>query len=203
MNSIKFNKTFFVKSIVNSVKLKEFFGMEVAFLGYSNSGKSSILNCITNNKKLARVSKLPGRTRTINFFSVLSDFRLLDFPGYGYSKIDHLTNTVLHKSLLFYLKNRKCLYGVVIISDIRVALKPLDSMILKALKYKLFPILLVLTKSDKVSRQKLAIKLLYINNILLKFNPNIVVCSFSKFKKSDIFFIQNQLYKWYKLYRCI
>ncbi|WP_232036998.1 ribosome biogenesis GTP-binding protein YihA/YsxC [Buchnera aphidicola] len=200
---MQFNKTFFLKSIVNSFNLEDFIGIEVALLGYSNSGKSSMINCITNNKKLARVSKLPGRTRTINFFSIVSDFRLLDFPGYGYSKIDHVTKKLLNKSLFFYLKNRKCLRGIVILSDIRVAIKSLDLTILRTLQHKLLPILLVLTKSDKVSKQQLTKKLLYINDILLDLNINVTVCSFSKFIKSDIFFIQNQLYKWYLLYRCM
>ncbi|VFP78254.1 Probable GTP-binding protein EngB [Buchnera aphidicola (Cinara cuneomaculata)] len=203
MSRLLFNKTMFLKSIVNTVELEDFFGMEVAFLGYSNSGKSSMLNCITNNKKLARVSKLPGRTRTINFFSVVSDFRILDFPGYGYSKIDHITKTLLYKSLLYYLTNRKSLYGVVILSDVRFFIKPFDLIILKKLQSKLFPILLVLTKSDKVSKQKLIVQLSYVRNQLSNINKNVIICSFSKFKQPDILFLQNQLCKWYSLYRCI
>ncbi|VFP88538.1 Probable GTP-binding protein EngB [Buchnera aphidicola (Cinara piceae)] len=201
MKSINFNKTFFLKGIINYHELKYFSGIEIAFLGYSNSGKSSIINCLANNKKLARVSKLPGRTSTINFFNVLSDFRIVDFPGYGYSKINNFTKKLLEKNIFFYLKYRKCLNGIVILSDIRLPMKIYDKMILKILKDSLLPILIILTKSDKVSKKNKIERLLHLRKKLSHLNMNITIFSFSKKNKSDIFFLQNQLSEWYFLYK--
>ncbi|VFP81559.1 ribosome biogenesis GTP-binding protein YihA/YsxC [Buchnera aphidicola] len=201
MKYINFNKTFFLKSIINCCELKYFSGIEIAFLGYSNSGKSTIINCLSNNKKLARVSRSPGCTSTINFFNVLLDFRLVDFPGYGYSKIDNFTQKLLEKNIFFYLQNRKCLKAIVILSDIRFSIKSLDKIILSILKHSLLPILIILTKSDKVSKYNKIKKLLHLRKEISSLNMNITVCSFSKFNKSDIFFIKNQLSTWYFLYK--
>lgn len=197
MNNIKFDKTFFLKSVIDCYLLKEFFGVEIAFLGYSNSGKSSIINCLTNKKKLARVSKLPGRTRTINFFHVCSNLRIVDFPGYGYSKIDICTKKLLQKNLIFYLKNRQCLKGIVIMSDIRASLKTNDEMILKIMKYRLLPVLIVLTKSDKISKQQEKVAVLNLQTKISYWRMNITVCSFSKYATSNISLVINTLSLWY------
>ncbi|MGI4816603.1 MAG: ribosome biogenesis GTP-binding protein YihA/YsxC [Janthinobacterium lividum] len=197
---MKFDKTSFLKSIINTCELEDFSGIEVAVLGYSNSGKSSLLNVLTNNKKLARVSKLPGRTRTINIFNVTSDFRMIDFPGYGYSTINLLTKKLLDKSLFFYLRHRLCLHGVVILSDIRYSLKLLDLKILKILQKRLVSILFVLTKSDKISKQKKIIQISQIRKKISILNMDITVLSFSKFSKLDISVIRYHLSLWYHLF---
>ncbi|VFP77851.1 ribosome biogenesis GTP-binding protein YihA/YsxC [Buchnera aphidicola] len=200
MNNIKFNKTSFLKSIINTCELEDFSGIEIAVLGYSNSGKSSLLNVLTNNKKLARVSKLPGRTRTINVFDVMSSFRIIDFPGYGYSTINLLTKKLITKSLFFYLRHRLCLRGVMILSDIRYSLKLLDLKILKILKKRSVSILFVLTKTDKVSKQKKIIQISQIRKKISILNMDITVLVFSKFSKLDILVIRHHLSVWYNLF---
>ncbi|WP_075434012.1 ribosome biogenesis GTP-binding protein YihA/YsxC [Buchnera aphidicola] len=197
MNNIKFDKTFFLKSIIDCSAVEDFFGIEVAFLGRSNSGKSSLINCLTNNKQLARVSKLPGRTRTINLFNVLSDFRIIDFPGYGYSKIDHVTQNLLNNNLFFYLRNRKCLRGIVFLSDIRRSLQEYDKIILKKIKLRLLPVLIILTKSDKVSKQYAYRRVFLLRKKLIKWCMKITILSFSKFNKSNISAVIEILSLWY------
>ncbi|VAX76687.1 ribosome biogenesis GTP-binding protein YihA/YsxC [Buchnera aphidicola] len=197
MNNIKFDRTFFLKSIVDFNTLKDFLGIEVAFLGYSNVGKSSIINCLTKKKKLARISKFPGSTSTINFFSVFSDFRIIDFPGYGYSKIGRDNKISLTKSLFFYLKKRQCLKGVVLLSDIRHSIKPIDQLILKIIKQRLLPVLIILTKSDKVSKQEEKKIVLNVYKKLLSLHMNVIICSFSKFNMVNMPIIESKLSEWY------
>ncbi|ABJ90728.1 ribosome biogenesis GTP-binding protein YihA/YsxC [Buchnera aphidicola] len=199
MNNINFYNMKFITSIINYSNLGTFSGIEVAFLGYSNVGKSTMINCLSGNNKIARISKLPGRTKTINFFHVLSDFRIVDFPGYGYSKINYLDKKLLEKSLFFYLKNRECLKGIVLLSDIRFFLKSFDEFILQFLKKRNLFVLIILTKSDKISkREKKKIELLKYNKIS-HLHMNITICSFSKFYKNNIQFIRKILSKWYFL----
>ncbi|WP_154048952.1 ribosome biogenesis GTP-binding protein YihA/YsxC [Buchnera aphidicola] len=198
---MKFDKTSFLKSIINTCELEDFSGIEIAVLGYSNSGKSSLLNVLTNNKKLARVSKLPGRTKTINVFNITSSFRIIDFPGYGYSTINLLTKKLLSKSLLFYLRNRLCLRGVIILSDIRYSLKLLDLKILKILQKRLISILFILTKTDKVSKQKKTVQISQIRKKISILNMDITVLGFSKFNKLDILVVRHHLSLWYNLFR--
>ncbi|MBZ2279846.1 ribosome biogenesis GTP-binding protein YihA/YsxC, partial [Buchnera aphidicola] len=81
-------------------------GCEIAFFGYSNSGKSSVINALTNQKKLARSSKIPGRTQLINFFEVVSGFRIVDLPGYGYSTAPIYLKLKWCKLLYNYLEKR-------------------------------------------------------------------------------------------------
>ncbi|VFP86048.1 Probable GTP-binding protein EngB [Buchnera aphidicola (Cinara pseudotaxifoliae)] len=200
MNNIKFDKTFFLKSIINTRELENFPGMEIVMLGYSNSGKSSLLNLLTNNKKLARVSKLPGRTRTINIFNVTSNFRMIDFPGYGYSTINLSTQKLLNKSLFFYLQHRLCLHGVVMLSDVRCSLKLLDLKILKILQKRVISILFILTKTDKVSKQKKMIQISKICKKISFLNMDITVLGFSKFSKLDVLVIRHHLSLWYNLF---
>ena len=88
-------------------------GLEVAFAGRSNAGKSSALNVITGQKSLARISKAPGRTREINFFEVRKDTRLVDLPGYGYAKVSKSMKNQWQRNISRYLETRRSLAGVI------------------------------------------------------------------------------------------
>ena len=129
-------------------------GVEVAFAGRSNVGKSSVINTITVNHKLARTSKTPGRTQQLNFFSVGSEdeIRLVDLPGYGYAKIPEKIRRHWNCVLQAYFEQRRSLAGLILIMDIRHPLRPFDEQMLTwCLDVKL-PVHILLNKADKISR---------------------------------------------------
>jgi GTP-binding protein len=126
-------------------------GIEIAFAGRSNAGKSSAINSITQNKKLARTSKTPGRTQLINFFTLNVDgVRLVDLPGYGYAKVSLDMKEAWGKHLEDYLQNRESLAGLVLIMDIRKPLTEFDTMLLDWSKKSELSTTVLLTKSDKL-----------------------------------------------------
>jgi GTP-binding protein len=129
------------------------YGTEVAFAGRSNAGKSSAINCLTGNGKLARTSKTPGRTQLLNFFSLGSpDFRLVDLPGYGYAKVPLAVKNEWQKHLSEYLRKRESLKGLVLLMDIRHPLQEFDTMMLGWAAEMGMPVHILLTKSDKLKR---------------------------------------------------
>lgn len=125
---------------------------EIAFVGASNAGKSSAINAISNQKKLAKVSKTPGKTKLFNFFK-LSKGYIVDFPGYGYSKVSKSQKKEWSKELPKYFDMRKNLTGAIIFTDIRNPMRELDVSMFEMLHQRRIPILIVLTKSDKVSQE--------------------------------------------------
>ena len=112
-NTILFNKTSFLMSAPSIKQSPTDEGKEVAFAGRSNAGKSSVINTLTDNKKLARTSKKPGRTQLLNFFSLTEDRRLVDLPGYGFAKVPIVVKKNWDRSLAGYLQERQSLVGVV------------------------------------------------------------------------------------------
>ena len=126
-------------------------GIEIAFAGRSNAGKSSAINSITDNKKLARTSKTPGRTQLINFFSLdIDNVRLVDLPGYGYAKVSLDLKEAWGRHLEDYLQNRESLVGLVLIMDIRKPLTEFDTMLLDWSKKSELSTTVLLTKADKL-----------------------------------------------------
>ena len=129
---------------------------EIAFVGRSNVGKSSALNVLANRKRLAFVSKTPGRTQLINFFSFGEDARLVDLPGYGYAKVPLGVRNDWGRLVAGYLQTRRSLLGVVSLMDSRRPLTPLDRQLLGWLAPLERRLLILLTKSDKLSRSEQA-----------------------------------------------
>ena len=127
---------------------------EIAFAGRSNVGKSSLLNKLTNRRHLAVTSSRPGRTRSINFFAVGKDLYFVDLPGYGYAKVPRKVKKSWKEMVETYLLGRPTLKGVVLILDIRRDPGSDDLGLLDWLQHHNIPVLLVLTKADKLSRQK-------------------------------------------------
>lgn len=127
-------------------------GFEVAFVGRSNSGKSSAINAITGINRLARTSKTPGRTQLINFFSLDNERRLVDLPGYGYAKVPDRVKLDIEKILETYLSGRDCLCGLVMMMDIRHPLSQFDQQLIEVAKHYSLPVHVILTKSDKLKR---------------------------------------------------
>jgi GTP-binding protein len=127
---------------------------EVAFVGRSNVGKSSALNVLANRRRLAFVSKTPGRTQLINFFSFGPDARLVDLPGYGYAKVPQDVKHEWGKLVAGYLQTRRSLIGVVSLMDSRRPLTPLDVQLLGWLAPLNRRLLVLLTKSDKLTKSE-------------------------------------------------
>lgn len=127
-------------------------GWEIAFCGRSNAGKSSAINFVTGNKKLARTSKTPGRTQLINFFSLGEDRRLVDLPGYGYAKVPESMRAAWRKHIDDYLRGRRSLVGLVLVMDIRHPLKEFDWMMINWAGEAGLRLHVLLTKCDKLKR---------------------------------------------------
>ena len=129
--------------------------IEIAFAGRSNVGKSSLLNLLTNRKSLARVSGSPGKTRTINFYRINDEFRIVDLPGYGYAKASKSLSEGWGEMMEKYLETRQGLRVVAQLVDIRHAPSKQDVQMYEYLRYYGLDGLVVLTKADKVSRNEL------------------------------------------------
>ena len=127
-------------------------GIEIAFAGRSNAGKSSALNAITAIKGLARTSKTPGRTQQINIFGLDEGRRLADLPGYGYAKVPGAMKDHWRKTLQQYFEQRRSLQGLVLLMDIRHPLTDFDSMMLEWCHHQQMKVHVLLTKADKLSR---------------------------------------------------
>ena len=151
-----FKKTEFVFGVTSYKNLPEDSGFEILLAGRSNAGKSSALNTLTDNKKLARISKTPGRTTEINFFRVNEDLKLLDLPGYGFAKSSKAKKQDWEPLLGEYFQKRQALTAVIIFMDIRHPLKENDWEMINLCRDFDVPFIPVLTKSDKLSNNKIA-----------------------------------------------
>ena len=127
---------------------------EIAFAGRSNVGKSSAINALAGRKRLARISKTPGRTQTINFYDLGEHARLVDLPGYGYARVSQSLRAQWAELVGAYLRSRSALAGVVVVMDARHPLTPLDVQLLDWLGG--IRTLLLLSKADKLSRAEQA-----------------------------------------------
>lgn len=147
-----FRHTRFLKSAAALADLPPDTGREVAFAGRSNAGKSSALNAITGVNGLARVSKTPGRTQLINLFTLDETRRLVDLPGYGYAKVPDSVRAQWGRLMEQYFSCRQALVGLVLVMDIRHPLTEFDRHMLAWTGPLNLPVLALLTKSDKLTR---------------------------------------------------
>jgi GTP-binding protein len=141
--------------VISAHKLKQLpddSGMEVAFAGRSNSGKSSAINRLTDQKSLARTSKTPGRTQQIVIFDIDEHRRIADLPGYGYAKVPAKLKAHWRSVMQQYFIQRSCLQGVVLVMDIRHPLRPFDEQMLSWCESSSVPCHVLLTKADKLKR---------------------------------------------------
>lgn len=127
-------------------------GWEVAFAGRSNVGKSSVLNALTGRRGLARTSKTPGRTQMLNVFGLDPQRRLIDLPGYGFAQVPEPVRQRWRRSVEAYLRRRRSLAGLVLISDVRRPLGTLDQAMLEWLGHHQLPVHVLLNKADKLGR---------------------------------------------------
>ena len=130
-------------------------GMEVAFAGRSNAGKSSAINTLTRQHGLARISKTPGRTQMLNFFEINARQRFVDLPGYGYAKVPEQIRAGWKKLVEDYISQRQNVNMVFVLIDSRHEPTYLDELMVSWLEYYEIPYAIILTKSDKISQNKM------------------------------------------------
>lgn len=183
---LNLNNAKFVISAPDISKLPNIDGIEVAFAGRSNAGKSSALNTLTKQKNLARTSKTPGRTQLINVFEVEDGKRLVDLPGYGFAKVPMEMKKKWQKALGEYLEKRDALKGLVVLMDIRHPLKDLDRDLIEWAVDCELPVMALLTKSDKLSQGKAKAQVLKVRKELAALEGDIKVYAFSSLKRSGV-----------------
>jgi GTP-binding protein len=141
-------------------------GREVAFAGRSNAGKSSAINTLCRQRQLARISKTPGRTQQLIFFALDDVRRLVDLPGYGYAKVSETVKARWQGLMADYLQRRRSLAGLVVVMDIRHPLTAFDSRMLAWRRQATLPLLLLLTKADKLGRGAARAQLERVKNVV-------------------------------------
>ena len=147
-------QTAFFTSASSAKSLPDDIGVEVAFAGRSNAGKSSAINRLCQQKGLARTSKTPGRTQLINFFTVTDSYKLADLPGYGYAKASQVKQRQWLELLEYYFTSRQALKGTIIVMDIRHPLQDSDQKMIDWCMHYQCPIHILLNKADKLSRNQ-------------------------------------------------
>ena len=166
-----FKNTEFVFGVTKYKDLPDDQGFEILLAGRSNAGKSSALNVLTDNSKLARISKTPGRTTEINFFKVNDDLMLLDLPGYGYAKSSKAKKKDWSPLIGEYFQKRKALGAVVIFMDIRHPLKESDWEMIHLCRNYNIPFIPTLAKSDKLSNNNIAKAIAFIKEKIPESDP--------------------------------
>lgn len=189
--------THFVLSAPDIRHLPSDTGIEVAFAGRSNAGKSSALNTLTNQKALARTSKTPGRTQLINLFEVAEGKRLVDLPGYGYAEVPEEVKLKWQRALGEYLQKRNSLKGLVVLMDIRHPLKDLDQQMIHWAVASNIPVMLLLTKADKLASGARKAQLNMVREAAVDFNGDVQVEVFSSLKKIGVDILRHKLDGWY------
>ncbi|MXP67959.1 ribosome biogenesis GTP-binding protein YihA/YsxC [Pantoea sp. Aalb] len=198
MLTFNYHATHFMLSAPNIHFLPADIGIEIAFAGCSNVGKSRAINTLVNQKNLCYTSKLPGRTQLINLFEVMKGKRLVDLPGYGYAKVSKSMKFQWKYILTEYLQSRQTLKGLVILMDIRNPLKDLDNKIIKLAIQSNIQILLLLTKADKVNHNLRKIQLEIVRNkCLLEFRSDIQVEIFSSLNKIGLYQLSHKIDSWF------
>ena len=184
----------FLKSAAHPQDFPPDRGREVAVVGRSNSGKSSAINAILSRTKLARVSKTPGRTQLVNFFSLGEDRRLVDLPGYGYAKVAPNVRGRWGELITAYFEMRQCIAGLIVTIDIRRGVMPLDENMINWADSLGIPLMVLATKADKLSRGGAIAQQLAIERAIS--TETAVVHAFSSLRKTGVDEACDQLRKW-------
>jgi GTP-binding protein len=174
-------------------------GIEVAFAGRSNAGKSSAINALCDNKSLARTSKTPGRTRLVNFFALDVVRRLVDLPGYGFARVPLAMKKQWEQLMTDYLGQQQALRGLVVIMDIRHPLNDYDWQMLRWCQHFKLPVHVVLTKADKLKRGAQQNSRQQVQKQLREAGINASVQIFSALKKTGLKELTGKLDEWFEL----
>lgn len=195
--SSHYQKAYFLLSAAEVKQLPPDQGIEIAMVGRSNAGKSSVLNRITRHTKLARVSKTPGRTQLINVFVIDDTRRLIDLPGYGFAKAPLAAKRKWEEAIDAYVRERESLKGVVLIMDIRHPLKDLDVNMLDYCESADLKVHILLNKADKLSKGAGKDTLLAVQAALTPYGDRVSVQLFSAMSGVGLDDLYKVLGDWY------
>ena len=188
----------FLISAYKTSQLPDDDGMEIAFAGRSNSGKSTTINALTNHKGLAKVSKTPGRTQLFNCFEFQPNKRLVDLPGYGYAKVPMKMKKHWEKEIDSYLMNRQSLIGVVIIMDIRHPMKVFDEQMLTWADKSGLHSHVLLNKADKLNNNDTNKSLMKVTKAIAKYSQSTTCQVFSALRKTGTAELSQVITPWFK-----
>ncbi len=191
-----FHRARFIRSAFTLDQLAADIGYEVAFVGRSNAGKSSAINAMTAKRNLAKTSKTPGRTQSINIFALDEQRRIIDLPGYGYAKAPKRVSEHWQKLLPEYLLQRASLKGLILVSDVRHPLQQLDQKMLNYCRQAALPVHILLTKTDKLSRGAAANIQQQVAKELRNFDMDTTIQLFSATKFGGIDELRTRLETW-------
>ena len=180
-----FQQAIFQQSASSRKTLPEESGLEVAFAGRSNAGKSSVINALCSQKALARTSKTPGRTQLINFFRLPDNNALVDLPGYGYAKVPEAMKLEWQKFIESYLLSRQTLRGLIVVMDIRHPLTSHDQTLLQWAYSRQLPVHILLNKADKLTRGAASNVMLQVRKEM-NLIDNVTVQTFSAAQKQGL-----------------
>ena len=170
--------------------------IECCFVGRSNVGKSSIINAITKNKKLAKTSKTPGRTQAINIFSIKKDINLIDLPGYGYASFSKVLREQLSYLIETYIRDRKNLNHVFLLVDAKVGIKNTDIDMLDLINFFQKNFSIIYTKIDKCSKTHIDRQNSSILSLMKNYHNNFTKTFFTSIKKNEgIIDVQKEIYR--------
>lgn len=173
-------------------------GMEIAFAGRSNAGKSSAINTLVQQNALARVSKTPGRTQLLNFFEIDAQRKLVDLPGFGYAKVPESMKKDWQQMMESYLKNRQALCGIVLVMDIRHPLTEFDWQMVEWCEHANLPLHILLTKADKLKFGAAKNTLLKVQKDLGQVSIVVTLQLFSALNKTGIDDVHQVLDEWFQ-----
>lgn len=191
-----FQNTTFTTSAPDIRHMPEDEGIEIAFAGRSNAGKSSALNALTRQKRLAKTSSTPGRTQLINVFNLTDEVRLIDLPGYGYAKVPIAVRNKWQQALGEYLQKRQCLKGLIVLMDIRHPLKDLDQQMIGWAVDSGLQVLVTLTKADKLSQSERSKMFKKVKEACLFFGDNVKVIAFSSTRNFGLTEMEAEITQW-------
>ncbi|SJM95113.1 ribosome biogenesis GTP-binding protein YihA/YsxC [Crenothrix polyspora] len=174
-------------------------GLEIAFAGRSNAGKSSAINTLTRQNSLARISKTPGRTQMLNFFAITEQQRFVDLPGYGYAKVPEAVKKQWHALMETYLSQRKSLCGIVLVMDIRHPLTAFDWQMIEWCQHSGLPLHILLSKADKLTFGAAKNTLLAVQKELSGIPVPITLQMFSSLKKTGVDEVHKALDQFFSL----
>ncbi len=197
MQPINFKSAKFIKSCAKIEQLPSDQGFEIAFCGRSNVGKSSFLNGLTEQKKLAKTSSTPGKTREINVFKISELLRLCDLPGYGYAKVSRAIQSAWIETLEQYFMHRKSLLALVIIMDARHPLTDLDWQMLRMAHNGHRRVMILINKEDKIKKSGKNHLFAQINKQLEDAKISVSTHLISATNKTGIQGVAQELTQWY------
>ena len=198
MNPI-YQRAHFLISAAQLSQAPDDHGIEVAFAGRSNAGKSSAINTLCHQRSLARTSKTPGRTQLLNFFTLDEERRLVDLPGYGFARVRQSIKAQWQGALSDYLEQRRSLRGLILLMDIRHPMREFDCQMLEWNAHHGLQTHILLTKADKLKRGAAASSLLQVKQQLEPLGDLVSIQLFSSLKKQGVDEAHKKLDEWFEL----